>query len=105
MLRDRGIPLIVVFIPTKLTVMHEYVASEETILDFPDPRDEATSMAAQLGRVCADIDAVYVDTTQRLTAMAANGDAAFYPNDSHFSPRGHEAVSELIAQAISEARP
>jgi lysophospholipase L1-like esterase len=63
---------------------------------------EHLSMAAQLKRVCEQLDVAYVDSTEALRTEAADGEMVFYPSDTHLSPRGHEVISRLIVDAIRD---
>ncbi len=106
-LKQLRISLLVVFIPTKLTVMGQFIRfddwSQEKVNRLPALRiPKHMSMATQLKGVCDELDVVFVDTTEALEAKAADGELVYYPLDSHLTPLGHEVVSRLVVDTITD---
>jgi hypothetical protein len=102
-LRQLEIALVVVFVPTKITVMGDFTSFDDWSRERLPPRlrvPESLSMATQLQAVCERLDVVYVDTTDALRARAAAGELVYYPSDIHFSPHGHEVAGQEIVDAI-----
>ncbi len=103
LLAERGIKLIVVLIPMKITVMGPYVAfdkwsQERMPAEWHIP--QKWSIAGQLQIVCDEMQLPFVDATPRLVEFTRSGELVYIPTDTHISARGHEIVSELIVDAI-----
>ena len=104
-LRQADIPLLVIYLPMKLAAMGDQVAMDEwSKARLPRrwriPADR--TLASQLKGVCSELDIPSVDTTRRLQDGAAAGELVFYPFDTHVSRRGHQIISEMIANAVSK---
>ena len=105
LLRERGIPLIVVYIPMKYRAFSGLVSLDgsfgETVpMEWDVPPEE--TLGALVHQLCRELDVPLVDTTQALRVRAAAGELVFLPYDTHLSPRGHAVVADLIAEAIGK---
>lgn len=100
------IHLIVAFAPTKFRVYADYC-------EFPTPRggalfdvtidgwsvnDLPERLANSVNSVSSKI--AFLDLTPHLKAAAADGRVVYYPDDTHWSPIGHEVVAEETAALV-----
>lgn len=97
--RDRGIKLIVMFIPTKLRVYRESCAFEEESVCAQWPVDDLPRV---VGRLVAGIspDLSYLDLTPGFQAEAALGTLLYLPDDTHWSAAGHRSAASAISELL-----
>lgn len=101
-LSARGIRLVLAFVPTKFRVYQPYCDIDPgttiatwRINDLPHRMD---ALARQISP-----DIVLVDLTASLQAEAARGELVSFPDDTHWSERGHRVAGEALARALSGA--
>ena len=97
LLRERGIALLLVFVPSKFRVYAERC-------DFPDGSPCASwrlwDLQARFQRLCARDGLALLDLTGPMRAAAATGTLLYAPEDSHWNAQGHRFVAELLAAAL-----
>jgi hypothetical protein len=99
--RDRGIKLIVVFIPTKLRVYRELCTFEEGSVCSQWPIDDLPqTIARMVAGISPDLD--YLDLIPRFQAEAARGALLYLPDDTHWSAAGHRSAAKEIAGGIGK---
>ena len=110
LLREAGIDLLVLLIPTKFRAMASSVTFDEKTLRQLRPLrlDRATwdvpadrTLAPPLERLCAELDIPFVDATPRLRSSAESGVLVYSPFDTHLSPAGHRVVADLIVETVT----
>lgn len=102
LLKQEQVRLIVVLIPMKIRAMgHAVNWSEEAKAKLGRNWElpPFNTLAAQLGGLCDQLGATFIDTTPRLKELTTTGELVYLPYDTHLSPQGHAAVSELIVDA------
>jgi len=103
LLKQENSRLIVVLIPMKIRAMgHAVTWSEEaqTKLGWNWELPPFNTLAAQVGGLCDQLGVTFIDTTPRLRELTTAGELVYLPYDTHLSPAGHAAVSELIVNAV-----
>jgi hypothetical protein len=103
LLDARGIRLVILFLPTKMTTMGDLVVFDSWSMERLPARwqvPERESFGTLLGRFCKERGIPYVDATRALRQEVQTGELTFLPFDTHLSPRGHEIVSELLVKEL-----
>jgi hypothetical protein len=101
--RQRGIELVVVFIPSKFRVYRHACAfdPDSPCLSWPiDDLPEALRSAV----AAVSTGLPYVDLTPRLQAEASGGALLYLPDDPHWTAEGHRAAAEVLAEYFSESK-
>jgi hypothetical protein len=101
--QERGIRLIIVFIPIKLRVMGPFTTfSSQAKLDeyLPTGKWESDNdFAAQLANYCGDIGCEFVDATERLREKARAGHLVYSARyDTHLDIAGHSVIADLVIE-------
>jgi hypothetical protein len=93
-----GIAFIVAFIPLGFRVYRDVVQCTESQCAESDLND----LPKRLGRAVAEISKTihYIDLTPSLAAAARRGRLVYLPDDTHWSPEGHQVAAEALAAAI-----
>lgn len=98
--RREGFRLVVVFVPTKYRVLRDF-------MEFP-PQSECRDWAgndlpARLGRMVEELSSKedFLDLTPALAAPAASGKLPYLPDDTHWTPAGHDAAAQAIFERLS----
>lgn len=103
LLKQQDIRLIVVLIPMKIRAMgHAIVWSDEAKARLGRNWELSpfNTLATQLGGLCDQLGVTFIDTTPRLRELTTAGELVYLPFDTHLSPQGHAALSELIVDAM-----
>lgn len=103
-LSRQKIPLVVLYIPMKITVLADFVEMDAWSRERMPALEQDLSgptFGTELRKVCRDLDVPFVDSTPRLRQAGAAGELVFLPYDTHLSPRGHVIVSDLITAALA----
>ncbi|MDA0990630.1 MAG: hypothetical protein O3A51_07750 [Verrucomicrobia bacterium] len=103
LLKRAGIPVVILLIPMKFTVMEPYTEMAEqtrAALTTYQPIPDEERMAEQLRLYCEFQEVTYVDATEALQQATAAGELVYLPYDTHLAPRGHEIIADLLAEAI-----
>ncbi len=97
---DRGIELVVAFIPAKFRVYHDLCQFTEDSPCRDWPIDDLPDV---LGRAVAAIspEIGYVDLTRPLRDSARAGSLVYLPDDTHWSAQGHQVAADAIAARLS----
>jgi hypothetical protein len=98
--RERGIDLVVVFVPTKFRVYGGIVelpadsdCRDWIVDDLPERlRALAREISPEIG---------FLDLTPALVERAAAGDLVYLLDDTHWTPLGHEVVAQAIHEFLS----
>ncbi len=103
MCAERGVRMIVIFIPNKFRVYKNACRFE--------PQSECSSWVLNdlPGRFKAMISGIsdqigYVDLTPALTGAAMKGSMVHFGDDEHWSPEGHRIVAEVVNDFIPKDR-
>lgn len=98
--RERGIDLIVAFVPAKFRVYHDLCQFEA---DSPCPNwpiDELPSAVEEVVRG-ASPEIGFLDLTAAMRSRAEAGELVYLADDTHWSPAGHQAAAVALADFIS----
>jgi hypothetical protein len=93
--------LAVLFIPTKFRVYSGLVRCESD----SECADWITNdLPQRLGRMLTELSPAirYVDLTPGLAAEARKGVLVYPPDDSHWSPQGHQVAAVAVSEALSQ---
>jgi hypothetical protein len=102
--RAEGFRLVVLYVPSKFRVLRGFV-------EFPrqsECRDwTGNDLPERLRRIVAlfSSEGDFVDLTPALTTIAASGELPHLPDDTHWTPLGHEAVARAVAEALGTEAP
>ena len=104
--RERGIELLVVFVPIKFRVYGPYLRVSTPEQRYPGPPPEDLSrpddFASRMARFCKQIGCRFLDTYPALLAAATRGETVYSLRyDSHFDVAGHRVVADLISEVLS----
>ncbi|MFV1994184.1 MAG: hypothetical protein ACC661_02010 [Verrucomicrobiales bacterium] len=105
MLAERGIKLIILLVPTKLSVFGDLVEFDAWSMAHPIPYLRVPpdqSLEVHLARLCRELELPLIDTSEALRGAARAGQFPYLMNDTHLSPLGHEIVSELIVGRLKD---
>jgi hypothetical protein len=103
--QERGVCLIIVFIPIKLRVIGPFTTfSSQANLDkyLPEGKWESESdFATQLASYCRDIGCDFIDATERLIEYARLGHLVYSGRyDTHLDIVGHSVIADLVVNKI-----
>jgi len=102
---ENNIIPIVLLIPDKMTVMHDFVDFEpqtQEILAQHPPIEPQESLGFYLARQCEELQMNFVDATPALYEAAKTGKLVYLPMDTHLSPQGHHIVAEELAKLFKQ---
>ncbi|MCH8042342.1 MAG: hypothetical protein IID44_01360 [Planctomycetes bacterium] len=93
------IQLVVVFAPTKFRVYSDFCsfAEDSPIRDW-ELNDLPRKLSQSIQGVSSEIG--FLDLTTELKQSAKNGVILYYPDDTHWSPEGHEVAGRTISQFL-----
>lgn len=101
-LSARGIRLVLAYVPTKFRVYQPYCRIHPgSAIAAWQVNDLPQRIEALASGIAPDI--VFVDLTASLRAEAARGELVYFPDDTHWSERGHRVAGEALARALSSA--
>ena len=95
-LRQRGATTVIVFVPSKLSVMGEYV-------DWPkgstlsDPRMWSSTFSGRLRAFAVSENVEFFDLTPPLKTAATEGLLPYFTDDTHMNSLGHSLASKAMA--------
>lgn len=94
-----GIQLVVVFAPTKFRVYSDFCSFPE---DSPIRDWEVNDLPKKLSESIQGISSEigFLDLTTELKKSAKNGVILYYPDDTHWSPEGHEVAGRKISEFL-----
>lgn len=95
--RERGIPLLVVFIPTNYRVYREAMdckAGAEPLYWV------ANGLPQELEVIARQAEAGFLDLTRPLTTEAGRGGLVYFTEDTHWTAAGHAVAAAEIARAL-----
>ena len=101
---ERGIGLVVLLVPMKFRVMRartEFNAWTREQLAIYEEVPDPDTIAYHLSALCASNGVRFVDAAPALAERAGAGELVYLPFDTHLSPRGHEVVADVVAQALA----
>ncbi len=107
LLLENDIDLIVLLIPMQMHVMGSYVEFSEYTRRFAPPNTllpDSETLADYLERLCQELDVPFVDSTSALQQLAAEGQLAYFPYETHMSSQGHAVVADLLVETL-QSRP
>ncbi|HSK80898.1 MAG TPA: hypothetical protein VLQ45_30880, partial [Thermoanaerobaculia bacterium] len=95
--RERGIPLLVVFIPTNYRVYREAMdceAGAEPLYWV------ANGLPEELEVIARQAEAGFLDLTRPLAAEAGRGGLVYFTEDTHWTAAGHAVAAAEIARDL-----
>ena len=97
--KQHGIQLVVVFAPTKFRVYANLCRFEK---GFPIQGWVINPLPDILAKAIRDTseEIGFLDLTPDLKQAAASGPLLYYPDDTHWSPEGHEVAARRIAKYL-----
>jgi hypothetical protein len=97
---NKGVKLVVLFIPTKFRVYKNIVESMNSV-ECNDwvVNDLPTRLHKKISEISDDIG--FIDATPTLIESVKNGGNPYFLDDSHWSPEGHLVVAREINKYIS----
>jgi len=99
-LKTEGADYAVVFLPTKLTILHPFCAWPPRS-DLGDPARHSSDLRARVAERCRESGIPFADMTGPLRA-AAKTRLPFIVKDSHLNAYGHETLCEALAPWIRQ---
>lgn len=99
-LETRGGVYAIVFVPAKITVLHEYCAWPKGS-DFASAERWESPFRAALAEFCARAGIPCQDLTAPLEVLAREGNLPYFAADTHLNAAGHEAAASFLAPWIS----
>ena len=99
--RERGIDLIVAFVPSKFRVLHDLCrfGADSPCPDWPiDELPKAVENAAR----DASPEIGFLDLTPVLRSRAEAGELPYLADDTHWSPEGHRTATAVLAEFIGQ---
>ncbi|MFN0008414.1 MAG: alginate O-acetyltransferase AlgX-related protein [Planctomycetota bacterium] len=97
MSRPAGARFLLAFIPTKFRV-HEGLA--EFAADSVCSTWRSNELPELLARFAGEAGIEWIDLTPPLRASAERGELPYFPDDGHWSPRGHAVVAAALAERL-----
>ena len=102
--QSRGMQLLVVVVPTMIRVMEPHISFdrfEERREYFPERIPGKKDFSETVEEFCSQIGCGFVDTFVAIRkASSADNRGLYIPSDEHLDIRGHEIVSNVIADWI-----
>lgn len=103
LLREQGIPWIVLYIPMKTRILAERVSftpqTQREMRGWGTPRSLLEDYVAQF---CREQVVPFCTTTPALMQATRRGKLVYLPMDTHLSALGHEVVAETLAPFLQE---
>ncbi len=97
---DEGGSYAVVFIPTKIRVLHGFCTWPEGS-GLSDPQLAQSSMFSRLAQACEEAGIPLLDLTPSLVAASGEGRLAFFAADTHLNAVGHEVMANALGPWIT----
>jgi len=94
--RQRGIRLVVFYIPMKFRVYADYCTFPA---GSPCTQWHAWNLETEFADFCREAGIAFVSVTDAMRKAAAAGDVVYAPEDSHWSADGHRLVARLVRDA------
>jgi hypothetical protein len=95
--RERGVHVLLVFVPIKFRVMQPFVAFPE---GSPCSAWRVWPIAASFGELCASLDVPHLDLTSHAQTAVRQGNMPYAAADTHWTPAGHALVAGLVSEEI-----
>jgi hypothetical protein len=97
--RDAATRLIIVFIPTKLRVYRDACLFPSNSVCAGWPLDDLPRIIGELAiEISPEIR--YLDLTPQFRSEAISGKLLYLPDDTHWSPEGHQFAARAIAELV-----
>lgn len=99
--KSRSIRLIVAFVPTKYRVYRPLCAFSESAIPSTWVLND---LPRRLERIVANIDSEigFIDLTEPFRQKAESGALLYFPDDTHWSPEGHELAAEVLGSYLGK---
>jgi len=99
--RERGIDLIVAFVPSKFRVLRDLCRFDP---DSPCPEwpIDALPHAVEETARAASPEIGFLDLTAPMRSRAEAGELVYLTDDTHWSPAGHQAAAAALAEFINQ---
>ncbi len=95
--------LIIVLLPDRYQVEDKYWDQWVEKYHLDPAKYDRLAPNRHLLRFCEQMRVPCVDTTEALRGVASNGQAAYWPIDSHLNALGHQTVAQVIAEHLKYA--
>lgn len=97
---ERGIKLIILFVPTMVRVQEPYLTFdrfEDQVYYLPSERDTKKNLSTRISEICSEVGCTFVDAFPGLQQAAAGDNRYLYiPNDEHLDIKGHEVIARTL---------
>ncbi|MBJ05526.1 MAG: hypothetical protein CMO40_00180 [Verrucomicrobiaceae bacterium] len=101
--RENGIQLVVAFAPSKFRVYGDLCRfEEESLVRTWEVNGLPGILLSSIQKHSPDIEVV--DLTPSLKEVAKTGRMLYYPDDTHWSPDGHQVVADTLVDFLKSAR-
>ncbi len=98
-IESKGGVYAIVFMPAKITVLHEF-CKWPAGSHFASPKSGESTMGLRLAAFCTREDIAMQDLTEPLRDCARQGKLPYFTADTHINAVGHEAMAHYLAPWI-----